>query len=104
MARSWLASPCASGKPPAEKTQWSFVELDSRIHRSAACVAASSVRTPVRDGNSENPTTSTGEPRAAAHAYSVLSRRSYEEAETPMRTWRSVCLAIADARVRKLSQ
>ena len=68
IARSWLISPCASGKPPAAKTQWSFVERDSRIHRSAAWVAASSVLTPRREGKSVKPTTSTGEPGAAAHA------------------------------------
>src|SRR5690348_12249752 len=84
MARSWLCSPCASGYPPVAKIQWSFDELDTRIHRSAAPRSASSARTPLGEGKRVNPTRSIGEPFAAAHAYSVLSRLSYAEADTPI--------------------
>ena len=73
-ARSWLASPCTDGRLPAAQIQCSFDESVARMKRSAANMAASSSRAPLTPGKIVNPTTSIGEPAAAAQAKSVLSR------------------------------
>src|SRR4029078_5069509 len=52
------------------------------------------------DGKSENPRISIGDRGDAAHAYSALSFLVYDDAETPIRTLRSIALAVRAAAMR----